>query len=158
MGGAEAVEPRHQPFGREGGIEADRDSAALLVGAQQVGGVGQLVETVPHGRQGGLAGLGQPERAGQAPEQRDAHLFLKRLDLVADRRRGDMQLLGGLGEAQMPRRGLEGAQRIERGQVAGHIGLYLRNSKTSTDERSFVPGGISSQISLQGNKLSIIGD
>ena len=47
-------------------------------------------------------------------EQRTPELLLEPADLVAERRRRDVQLLGRLGEAQMPGDRLEGAQRIER--------------------------------------------
>jgi hypothetical protein len=39
---------------------------------------------------------------------------------MADRGLGDVQLLGRLGEGQVPGAGLEGTQGIERGQTAGH--------------------------------------
>ncbi len=38
---------------------------------------------------------------------------------MADRRLGDVELLGGFGEGQVPRPGLEGAERVERRQAAG---------------------------------------
>jgi hypothetical protein len=49
---------------------------------------------------------------GTAP----AELLLQRADLVAERGRRDVQLLGRLGEAQMARDRLEGRQRVERRQ------------------------------------------
>ena len=57
----------------------------------------------------------------------DAEHLLERLDLVTDRGLGDVQLLGRLGEREMARRGLEGAQAVERGEAPGHaiIGLEI---------------------------------
>ena len=62
------------------------------------------------------AGVGQLDRAGAAVEQREAELLLQRADLVAERGRRHVQLLGRLGEAQVAGDRLEGAQRIERRQ------------------------------------------
>ena len=55
-----------------------------------------------------------------AAEQRPAEIRLERLDLMADRRRGHVELFGRLGEAQVARGGLEGAQRVERRKTSGH--------------------------------------
>src|SRR5690606_41996252 len=60
-------------------------------------------------------------------EQRQAEMRLERFHLMADRRRRHMQLGRGLAEAEMPRRGLESAQRVERGQASRHRNLRLEN-------------------------------
>src|SRR5688500_11087014 len=72
-----------------------------------------LQKTVLHA---GIEQLGRRrERDGaHAPlEQLDPQQRLQRADLMADRARTDVQLLRGLGQAQMPSRGLEGPQCIE---------------------------------------------
>ncbi len=45
---------------------------------------------------------------------------LQRLDLMADRGRGDRQLVGRIDEAEMRGGGLEGAEGVERRQAARH--------------------------------------
>src|SRR5690606_20732534 len=67
-----------------------------------------------------LPRLGQQQRPVEPAEQGLADPFLERPDLVADRRRGDEQFLRGLGEAHVARRGLEGAQGVQRRQASGH--------------------------------------
>ena len=57
----------------------------------------------------------------RAAEQGGAQTLLQPLDLMADRRLGDAQLLRRPGEGEMPRRGLEGAQRVERGDRQDYI-------------------------------------
>ena len=53
-------------------------------------------------------------------EQLERQQILEPADLMAERGRRHMQLLGGLGEAQVPGRGLERLEGIERGQGAAH--------------------------------------
>ena len=67
-----------------------------------------------------LTFLGQHQAPVETPEQGQAEAILQGLDLVADRRLGDMQLLGRLGEGEMPGSGLEGAQGVERRQLSRH--------------------------------------
>jgi hypothetical protein len=56
------------------------------------------------------AGAGQFHRARVAQEQRHADLVFQRLDLAADGRLGQRQLVGRGAEVQVPGHGLEGAQ------------------------------------------------
>jgi len=62
---------------------------------------------------GGLSGLAL---ASRLPDSE----VLEAADLVAQRRRGHVQLLGSPGEAQVPGGGLEGFQRVEGRQGAAH--------------------------------------
>ena len=62
----------------------------------------------------------ETDRAVVALEQGDAEVFLERLDLPADGRLGDEQLLRREREAQAPAGGFETAQEVERGQSRGH--------------------------------------
>ena len=80
---------------------------------------GQVVEAILKRRQTGLPGLGQQQRAVQAPEQLNPQIVLQRLDLMTDCRGRYVQLFGRPGKAQMAGRSLEGAQGIERWQRAG---------------------------------------
>ena len=91
-----------------------------LLAEQVIGGLLEQSEGPGDGRQVGLSVVGQQQGAVEAAEQLALEPLLQGLDLVADGRLGDVQLLGGAGEAQMPRRGLEGAQSVERRQALGH--------------------------------------
>jgi len=66
-----------------------------------------------------LALVGQRKHAIGPVEQRDAEEFLQHFHLVADRRRRDVELMTRPDEAQMARRGLEAAERVERRQPGG---------------------------------------
>ena len=57
-----------------------------------------------------MAGLRQHGMAGVAMEQLDAEGVLKRLDLMADRRAGNAELIGRQPERAEPGRRLEGGQ------------------------------------------------
>ena len=116
MGGVKAGEPRHQPLAGKTGQEADRQGPRGIAAAQLLDGAADARESLAQGRQQAAPGRSQLEPAGEAAEQGDAEVGLQGLHLVTDRRLGDVQLLGGLGEAQVPRPGLEGAQGIERGK------------------------------------------
>jgi hypothetical protein len=63
---------------------------------------------------------GEGERAARPTKQDGVQMFLKSTDPMADRRGGDAKLVRSLGEAEMPRHGLEGAQKIERRQKIRH--------------------------------------
>jgi len=75
-------------------------------------------QRVAHDREIGLAALGQFQRAVAAAEQLEAEERFERLGLMADRRRRQVQLLCRPLERQRSRRGLEGFQRVQRGQAA----------------------------------------
>ena len=65
-------------------------------------------------RREALAGLGQDDLARAAQEQRRAEPLLEQLDLVAHRRLGHAELLGGAGKAQAAGDGFEDADGGER--------------------------------------------
>ena len=99
----------------------------------------QPIERVAHRRQQHLALVGQDQRPVHAAEQRRAQVLLERADLMADRRLGDEQLVGRLGEAEVAGRGLERAQRIERRQSGRHAALLSMSQTYRLDEQpSFV--------------------
>ena len=64
---------------------------------------------------------GQLDRAIEPAEQLHPEILLQRMDLVADRGRGDAELLGCLAEAFQPGGRLKGSQSAERRQVAASI-------------------------------------
>ena len=61
------------------------------------------------------------DRPVQPAKQLHPQILLQRMDLVADRGRGDVELLGRLAEAFQPGGRFEGAQGAERRQVAIHL-------------------------------------
>ena len=69
-----------------------------------------LVEPGLDGAQQRLAVGRDLHRAGAAHEQRRAELVFEALDLPADRRLGEVQLVGGGAEAEQPGDRLEGPQ------------------------------------------------
>lgn len=75
----------------------------------------------------GLSLVGQQQPAIAAAKERYVQAILEPPDPVADRRLGHVQLVSGLGEALVPGRGLEGANRIERRKAVVHarFGLIL---------------------------------
>src|SRR4029077_3817685 len=64
-----------------------------------------------------------------ALEEPAAETFLEMADLMADRRRRQVELGGRAGEAQMPRRRLEGAQRMQRRQTGHSASLADQRSR-----------------------------
>jgi hypothetical protein len=64
---------------------------------------------------------------------------------VADGRGRDVQLAGGLGEAEVATRRLEGPERIERREISRHE--YLRISKSMVENKSFAETPDSPHIS-----------
>ncbi len=117
---AEPLQPRDQPFRGDRRGRADGQQAVVARLRQRLRCRGQQFETLAQRRQRRLRLVGQQQRPGQPAEQRVSAMGLQRLDLMADRRRRDMQLLGGLRETQMTRCGLEGTERIERCDPVGH--------------------------------------
>ena len=93
----------------------------VVLAQQPVGGEPQIVE---RGADAGkiIPGLRrQRQRAVLPDEQADPEFLLEPPDLMADRGLGDVQFGRRKGEAQVPGRGLEGAQSIERRQSGGHF-------------------------------------
>src|SRR5437899_12096678 len=126
----------------------------IVVLAQQA--VGRKPEIVECGADAGEIFLRlqrQLQLTVLADEQANAELFLQPLDLVADRGLRDVQLGGGLGETQMPGRGLEGAQSIQRRQPGGHSGIprYMSLYHPKRYKVSFVDG--SDRTDIGSNRL-----
>ena len=109
----EAVEPAHQPFRPEVGLDADRQGPAHGAPVERFHGARDLVEAVAHARQKRLAGHGELHGSVQAHEEGLAEVGLERTHLLADRRGGDVELVRGPAEAHVPARRLEGPERIE---------------------------------------------
>jgi len=126
MPGHEALHAGDQPFHRERRRQIELERLRLPFALHPVGGLHQLAESLLDARQIGLARAGQDEGFGVAHEQGDPKIVLQHLDLVADGRRGDAQLLGRARKAEMARGDLEGAQRVQRRDGTGHEGFRVR--------------------------------
>ncbi len=120
MGGAEAAEARQQPFRREGGQHRRAEHPAGVVLMEAPRRPGDAVEGDADLGEIGLRRIGQQQPPADAAKQLEAEPFLERLDLMADRRLGDVELGGRRGKAEMAGRRLEGAQCIEGRQAATH--------------------------------------
>jgi hypothetical protein len=90
--------------------------------ADHLHGGGERVEALAQLRQAGARGLGQLHAAPGAAEQLHAEEFLQALDLVADRRLRDGELVRRFLERQMARGRFEHAQGIEGRQAVDHVG------------------------------------
>src|SRR5688572_4325248 len=109
----EAAEPVNEPFCREVGRGADRQHATTLPLQQPFGPVGDAIEGIANDHKVRFTGLGDYEPLPLAVEELQAKLGFQRFDLMADRTLRDKQLFSRPREAFVPRRGLEGFQRIE---------------------------------------------
>jgi hypothetical protein len=118
MGALEGAQPGRQPLGRERGGRGYGQPAPVHRRREQAGRLGQPVERLAQGGQGGLGRVGQQEALGRALEERRADIVLQVLDLLGDRARRHRQLVGGAAEVQVAGGRLEGAQRVQRGQPA----------------------------------------
>ena len=107
------VEPRqlgHDPVKRFAEL-GEQDHLARAAHAAQVAGLGRDALQRPGDHPRELAtGRGQMDGAIASLEQLRAQVLLEGTDLAAHRRLGQMQLLGGPGEAFQARRRLEGQQ------------------------------------------------
>ncbi len=117
----EGGQARDEPDHREGRGAADRQHVVQLRpgAADQRRRLAELREGVAHEREIDAADGGELEAAMAALEEAAAQALLEMADLMADRRRRQVELGGRPGEAQMPRRRLEGAQRMQR-REGGH--------------------------------------
>ncbi len=68
---------------------------AVHGGGEHGGGLGQPVEGLAQGGQGGLGRVGQQQALGRALEQRRADIVLEVLDLLAHGARRHRKLVGG---------------------------------------------------------------
>ena len=84
----------------------------------------QLAQHVIGHAQQLFALLGEFQGPMQPLEKRDPEPVFERLDLAADRRLGQRQLVGGACEAQMTSRRLEGFEQVEGGQVVAPHGVH----------------------------------
>src|SRR5262245_51685182 len=116
---AKAAQSWDQPLRREARLDADAD-LDLAGACQSLRRRGDAVEGVGHGLEIAAAFLGQLHAARCLAKQRHAEPGLERPHMAADRGVTDAKLARSAGKAAMTGGNLEGAQRIERRQVARH--------------------------------------
>ena len=114
----EPVQPHDQPFGGKRGRGGDRQGAGVVMGAQPPDRGLYAGEGFRQSRQQYPCRGGQLDRTVEAVEQPDAEVLFQRMNLMADRGRGDVELVGGLAETGQPGGRFEGAQRAQGRQVA----------------------------------------
>ena len=114
------MQSRQEPAGCEGANDTDADDAAEVTLLEPLQRRPQTAERFGDCRNECLSFVGQCQSARQAAEQLNTETCLQALDLMADGRLTDTQLHARLGEAEMARRRLERAQRIERQMGLGH--------------------------------------
>jgi len=116
MGLAEGFDAPHQPFGGELRVGAEPELApAALHPACARHRAAEHVERLGRGFQHELARLRRPDRAAGAGEQDQPELVLDLLDLVADRRRRQSELVRGTGEVEVAACRLQRSQRARSG-------------------------------------------
>ncbi|MCY1300057.1 hypothetical protein D9M70_496150 [compost metagenome] len=116
----EAVQARDEPARQQAAGTAEHErrvGAALLEFAADRA---QARERLAAGIAQAQPGIGEFYAASVLAEQAQPEVLLKRADLPAHRAVGDVQLLGGLADAEQPGRRLEGAQGVQRGEFVGH--------------------------------------
>jgi hypothetical protein len=121
------LQARHQPGGREGRRDAHSQNAVVGGRRDAPRGLADLPECVAHRRQIVLPGLGQDDAAVDPLEQGHVKMLLERLEHLAHRAGGHAELVRGILDRQMPRRRLEGAQRVQwRKPMTGHLVFLIR--------------------------------
>jgi hypothetical protein len=147
----EGGQPRQQPFGGERGEGGDRQHIVVALAQQAVGRKAQVIEGGADAGQVVPRLRCQRQCAVLADEQANAQFLLQPADLMADRGLRDIQFARREREAQMPRRGLECPQTIERRQSGGHSRfpqcMTLFHPKRY--KVSFVEGSRSADISVE---------
>jgi hypothetical protein len=111
----EAADARRHPARGKRGQHRDDQPALAVAGANLARGIEQGGERGPHLGRVAAARIGEPHTLAVAGEQRDAEVGFQRANLVAHGAVRDEQLVGGAGEALVPRRGLECLDRVQYG-------------------------------------------
>ena len=139
IGAAETVDyPEGAQLPRAGHADADRpclsvgDGGCVLVGSpQRVQHVGHVAVVLPPGRR-------QLHPLGAAREQREAQLFLERLDLLADRRLRHVASLRRLGEAQRVGHG-DKVLKLRRAHGGPFVGCTSQHTRCGVRDARFPP-------------------
>ena len=116
-----AMQPHDEPLGGKGGGGGDGQRAGVVMRPQSPHRGLNPGKRVRQARQQHFRRDGQLDRTVEAMKQLYPEILFERVDLMADRGRGDVQLLRRLAEAFQPRGGFEGPKGAERRQMAVHL-------------------------------------
>ena len=121
---AEQVDPRHQPFRGEHGVHGELE---LGRAARQLAGPrhrkAEAAQRLDGGRVDDRSGLGELHHAAGADKQQHAQLVLDFLDLMADRRRRQPELVRCAREIEVAGSRVECPQRARSGNL-GHLSIF----------------------------------
>ncbi|MCY1535188.1 hypothetical protein D9M68_705820 [compost metagenome] len=123
----EAGQARNQPLHGEGGVGAHLDLPALGRALELARGAAQVFDDPRHRLEVLLAGRGQGDLPVATEEQRLLHVILQGADLPRNGPGGDVQFVGGEGDAEVPGDGFESAYGIERRQSV-HARIFFLES------------------------------
>jgi hypothetical protein len=107
-------------------LDRDGEEPALVEAAHLGDRRGQALEGPAQLGQSRRADLGQDEAPAPALDQRPAQRLLQVAHQLLDRGRGDVELVGGLAEAEVPGDRFEGPEGVQGGQPFAHFrGKYI---------------------------------
>src|SRR5579864_6010047 len=105
-------------------MHSEREQRQVTDRAQARSRFREAAESAGYFRKEGSARISQDQLFVQTFEKLHTQAAFQRLDLLADRARGDMQFLRGEFEAEMARGGLKSPKRVEWRQNVGHSRQY----------------------------------
>ncbi|MCY1527227.1 hypothetical protein D9M68_622880 [compost metagenome] len=127
----QAAQPRQQPQAGHADAGGDCDRPLALDAAYLGDHVLQLLQRAVGAAEQPFALGGEGDAAMLAHEQRHLQLLFQRVDLPADRRLRQAQVVRGLGDAHAPADGDEALEQVERKQPDErdrHVGGLLANT------------------------------
>src|SRR5690606_18652406 len=113
----QAAEARQQPQPGHADAGGDRHRTTAIGAAKLAGDVLQLLDRAVGAAEEALAFGREADAAMLAPEELDAEMRLQRMDLAADRRLGEAEIVGGERDAHAPADGDEPLEQVEREQA-----------------------------------------
>ena len=116
----ELGEARQQPVRGERRHHADGQDVVPVARPNRLNPVRELVDGGPHSFQESASLVRQQHASTAASKEGHSQMFLQALDALAHRAMGDVHLLRGMREIQVPRSRFEEAKRLERGKYARH--------------------------------------
>ncbi|MNJ50459.1 hypothetical protein D3C77_457310 [compost metagenome] len=120
VAGLEIRQARQQPADGKCAHGSHRQYLPVVPTFETVQGLGDAIKAIAQHRQQGFSLAGQHQAAGQALEQRNLELGFEAFNLMADGGLGHAQFDRCAGETQVPRRGLERPQGIQRQMRPDH--------------------------------------
>src|ERR1700719_5339425 len=116
----ELGEARQQPIRDKTRHHADGQNPIPVARPNRLTPFRELADGGPHSFQESTSLVSQQHASAAAPKEGHSQMFLQALDALAHRAMGDVHLLRGMGEIQVPGSRFEEAKRLERGKYARH--------------------------------------